>query len=195
MTGFDASGARRWWTPRFPLEMLGASLLTLIAVVALGDIGRRAHDAAAPVKLTAQAPRLSLPANPVADRQAAEFIERFALAHVRAPLPEEAVAEASAPSARAPVNAARERARPTPARSVVAARPPTRPVELVAFETPTAAEPAPAVVALRPEKPAGFRIPLVSDAVANIGARIPTGRDMLDGVGSVGKRIGGLFGG
>ena len=191
MTEFYTRGARRWWTPRFPLEMLGASLLTLIAVVALGDVGRRAHDEAAPAKLTAQAPRLNLPANPVADRQTAEFIERFALAHVRAPLPEAALAETETPPARAPVAAVRERARPAPAKSVVAALPPARPVELAAFEPPA----APVAAAPRPEKPRGFHIPLVSDAVDTIGARIPSRRDLIDGVGTVGKRIGAIFGG
>ena len=191
MTGFETRGARRWWTPRFPLEMLGASLLTLIAVVALGDVGRRAHDEAAPAKLVAQAPRLNLPANPVADRQTAEFIERFALAHVRAPLPEAALAETETPPARAPVAAVRERARPAPAKSVVAALPPARPVELAAFEPPA----APVAAAPQPEKPRGFHIPLVSDAVDTIGARIPSRRDLIDGVGTVGKRIGAIFGG
>jgi hypothetical protein len=192
MTGFDTR-AGRWWTPRFPLEMLGASLLTLFAVVALGDLGRRAHEEAAPAKLVAQAPRLTLPPTPAADARTAEFIERFALAHVRAPLPEEALAEPEAPPSRAPVAIAREHARPAPAKSVVAVRPPTRPVELVAFEPPP--EPAPLAAAPSPRKPRGFQIPLVSDAVESIGARIPSGRDMLDGVGSVGKRIGAIFGG
>jgi hypothetical protein len=192
MTGFDTR-AGRWWTPRFPLEMLGASLLTLITVVALGDLGRRAHEEAAPAKLVAQAPRLTLPPTPTVDARTAEFIERFALAHVRAPLPEEALAEPETPPVRAPAAAVRERAHPAPAKSIVAVLPPARPVKLAAFEPPAAPEPAPVVP--KPEKPRGFHIPLVSDAVDTIGERIPSRRDLLDGVGSVGKRIGAIFGG
>lgn len=195
MSARERSRLIRWATPRFPLEMLAASALTLVFVLTVGDLGRQSRESAAPVKLALQAaPRLA-PAPSEADLRAAEFIENFALAHVSAPLPEEALNDPDQNRARAPlppraVLAAQKEKPRAPASRIVAARPPARPGEIAV----AVAEPATARTVAVAEESDGFRIPVVSDVAATIASKIPSGRDVLNGVGSVGRRIGSLLG-
>jgi hypothetical protein len=191
MSAFRQSRVGQWLTPRFPLEMAAASVLTLAAVVVIGD---RSAPPKTPVpeasKLVLQAPPRAIPLPTQSDQRTADFIEKFALAHVGPPLPENMLADGEQakpprPPERAalPAQAQREKPRPVVVRTVTA-KPPQRPADAA----PGEAEPKDVAAANPPPK--GFRIPLVSDVTD----KLPSGRDMLDGVGSVGRRIGSIFG-
>lgn len=192
----EASGKSRfarWMTPRFPIEMAVASLGTFAIMLALGGLGRTTNDAKL-VKLTVRPAPVDRPYLDHDDAASAGFIERFALAHVAPPLPESAIvspqprAEASAAPHAPGLVLTHDRIRAAEATSSVAS-PPRRATELAQSDS------VPAPAAPPEPKAPEFRIPLVSDAVANLGARLPSGRDMLDGVGTLARRVGGLLSG
>jgi hypothetical protein len=189
MGGLKHSGLRDWLKPRFPLEMAAASLATLVLVVLVGDMGRGSRDSSTPKLVLQAAPRVVV-AQPAADERTTEFIEKFALAHVSAPLPESMISDVDrAAPPRPPERAAlaqpqREKPRPQIVRTI-ATKPPQKPVETAEAEAPVVPQPAVARV-----QQTGFRIPVVSD----VADRLPTGRDIMDGVGAMGRRIGSIFG-
>jgi len=178
--------SRSWLRPRYPLEMALASAATLATVLVVGSLGQ--HASAPPKATLAAAP---FKPDDSGDARTAEFMENFALAHVRAPLPESAIADPpssnSAPSSAPPPRAAvavmqLQRARPKPV--VAPAKPAAKPVEPVQTVAATASNSVPP----RAEQKS-FRIPFVSDTVD----KLPSGRDIVDGVGAVGQKIGSLF--
>ncbi len=193
MSVSTSSRPRAWLTPRFPVEMAVASVLTLGLVLVVGEFGRQPQPEIAPAKVALQAPPRIIPLPTQSDDRTREFIERFALAHVSPPLPEAAItapAEARAP--RPPERAAAALLQPprdrpkAPSIRTATARPEQKPT-IVAREDLT--PPAPIGAAPR-AKSAAFRIPVVSD----VADKLPSGRDILNGVGAVSRGIGSVFG-
>jgi hypothetical protein len=186
----------RWMTPRFPLEMAAASVTTLAVVLTLGGLGRATSEPKL-VKLSVKPAPIDRPMTDE-DEARASFIERFALAHVAPRLPETVVVDPARASASAAQRGptlvlTHERMRVADAGSVVAS-PPRRPADLTLPQA-ASATPARPTDGARKSADEAFRIPLISDAVAGLGAKLPSGRDMLDGVGAVARRVGGLFSG
>ena len=182
-----APPTRRWLTPRFPLEMAAASLATFALVLLVGELGR--GDADPPLvqlKTAAKAPRIDLPPSPSDEARTDAFIERFALAHVSPPLPESALADpgpAKPPFAQRLSQPALSHEKPRGETATV--KPPARP-QMIALAEPPPVAPAPS----SPKK-VGFSIPVVSALVA----KLPTGRDIMNGVGAAGRRVASIFGG
>ena len=183
----EQPSARHWLTPRFPLEMAVASAGTLALVLVFGGMGR--EPAEGPMVALKTAAKPPDPPAPAIDSGARtdEFIERFALAHVNPPLPESALADPDPAKASPPRAAqaapARDRAKPAPA--VAAAKPTPRPQDVALVEPPAAPKPP------EPAKKEGFHIPVVSDLFA----KLPTGGDIVNGVGAAGRKVASLFGG
>ncbi len=181
---------RRWATPRFPLEMAVASLATLVVAIIVGDAGRQTHSSP-PVKVDLQANPRTLPVARADEARLSAFVENFALAHVAPPLPEasvDAAAMGSEPQSRAVQVLAKSKPRPAP-RPAKVLPPSSRPALAALPDRATAAAAATSAEAAKP----GFRIPLVSDAASGVSARLPSGRNIVDGVGAVGRRIGSIF--
>ncbi len=174
--------------PRFFLEIAAAGFLTLCAV---GFAGRSTRAAApAPVKISMQAaPQTISPA--AEDQSVADFMERFALSRLAPTLPEKLIVApdvappaSAAAAARRETPPAREKARSVAFRQQPAPLPPARAVE----KPPVQPVPEPPVEIARAAPPAKG-IPVISF----IAEKLPTGRDIVDGAASLGKRVTSLF--
>ncbi len=170
--------------------MAAASGLTLAVIAIVGGVASRLGAPAAP-KTPVHAQQQPAPSDE--DARAAEFIQNFALAHVSPPLPESALADPDQtsipvlpPQREAVAVEQMARTKPPlrpPFAKAPLVKPPARPMDVVQAVPSGSVPPA--------QKPAGgFRIPFVSD----VAAKIPSGRDIMDGVGSVGRKIGSIFG-
>ncbi len=186
---------------RWMFELAAAAFLTLCTAVLVGGYTHKPRSSAP--KLSLQASPLPLASTSKHDEAMAEFVEKFALSRLASPKPEIAVPpkpqagelpmDASLVSAklRAPRDApvARERPRLTMQRPTAAPQTPTRAIERRATQLADARQ-----VELPSPPRSGSRIPVISD----IAERIPSGREIANGVtsgvSSLGRRVTSLFG-
>ena len=192
------TSAKRASRPRFFFELAAAGFLTLMAIVLLGKY------ASAPLvetaKYVSKAAPLSIAPQIRDEQNVAEFMERFALSRVAAPLPERAVQEptkinapvlpSSAPMTK-PFVLRDTQLTGEKSKSVAVKSPPVpipRAVERVMERQPVPQAEAPKTSVETKPNP-GKRIPIISD----IAEKIPSGRDIIDGVGSLGRRVGSIF--
>ena len=198
---------RHWLTPRFPLEMLLASAVTLGLVLAFlipaNEAVREPPKAAAPASL-----QVAMLGPDPRDRMS-RFMEQTALAHVGTLRSEAEIEAADAmptpaaveianrdASSRAKALAKTDSAPQRPEFALpksLALKPPlpipaARPQD-VAINLPEAPRLDMRPKEIREKSSSGFHIPLVGDLTS----KLPSGRDVVDGVGSVGKRIGAIF--
>ena len=170
--------------PRFFFEIAAAGFLTLCAIIFAAKATR---PAAPSVKVSHQAAPLTPVVAARDDQAVADFMERFALSRLAAPLPEKfvvadggsGVGAAVAQSRPAP-SPAKEKARSVAFKPQAAPQPPRREIERQA---------EPVYVAQRIESPPSRKIPVISF----IAEKLPNGRDIGNAMASVGKRVGSLF--
>ena len=208
-----------WLTLRFPLEMAFASAATLAVV--FGYAALRSEPAPVVSAKVAMTPVSAVPVGGADPRdRLSRFVEQTALAHVGPLRPDAEIdaADAQPPAAvevatrtlavheRTKAVAAKPerpqrtdgpvlradispRVDPAPLITDATLRPP-QPIPVRSLEASGAAPAVPRLEARAADKTnGGFRLPIVSD----LAAKLPTGREVSDGVSAFGKRIGAIF--
>ena len=190
--------------PRLRLELVAAALLTLGAIVLVTKFTQPAAHA---TKVSMQATPIAAAAIVNEDRDVAEFMEQFALSRLAPSLedsvvitaaleslpfaataPLAVVATSALPRSTTPKEAAPSRERVRPVALKASTQAPLRPRIAERRSVQPMAAPARFAEA-KPPRSARFRIPVFSSLVE----KLPSGRDIANGVSSLGRKVGSIF--